>query len=310
MMNRFLIKLLVFSIVSLLTLYGIFLLENGTADPFYKRVIGSKKKSLVIGTSKAAQGIVPSVLNAKLGLDPESELYNFSFTNIHSPFGESYSSAIQKKLFEDTKDGIFIVTVDPWSLSSVKSAPNDRSLMEDDKLFLGKLSSFSSPINLEYLLRFYINSYYEIPLRYFANNTMHLMDDGWLMATPFIEEERYNRFYESKVNEYRERANRVKFSEYRFDRFTSLIDFLKKKGTVHVIVMPVDRQFHVIEKSVLPEMANQLEYFCKSNDISFKDFSSENSSYKFVDGVHLDYEAASVFSNDLANWILEAENNH
>jgi hypothetical protein len=309
-MNRFLLRLLVFSIFPLMTLYGIFLLDNGTADPFYRRVIGGKKKSLVIGTSKAAQGIVPSVLNAKLGLAEENELYNFSFTNIHSPFGESYNYAIQKKLFEDIKDGIFIVTVDPWSISAAKSAPNDRLMMEDDKLFLGKLSSFSSPINLEYLLRFYINSYYEIPLRYFANNTMTLTEDGWLMATPLIEQKRYSRFYESKVNEYKERANRVKFSEYRFYRFTSLIDFLKKKGAVYVIVMPIDEKFYVIEKSVLPEMVNQLEQFCKSSGIPFKDFSSDNSSYKFVDGVHLDYKTASVFSNDLANWILEVGNNN
>ncbi|EOZ93752.1 hypothetical protein A33Q_3698 [Indibacter alkaliphilus LW1] len=301
-------KLLIFSIFPLISLFGVFLLENGTADTFYKRVIGEKKKSLVIGTSKAAQGIVPTVINSKLDLKGENSLYNFGFTNIHSPFGESYNSAIRKKLCEATKDGIFIVTVDAWSLSSSLPDPNNRSLMQDEKLFVGKLSSYSAKINLEYLLQHYINSYYEIPLRYFAQNSMHLMDDGWLKATPKIEGDRIKRVYESKVDEYERRGRSVAFSEYRFNKFIELIDFLREKGEVYVVLMPVDDAINTIERSIFPELVEQLYKYCKSIGIPFKDFTVSRTDYTYVDGVHLDYRAAPVFSNDLANWILEVRN--
>ncbi|MDN3667885.1 hypothetical protein QWY93_00835 [Echinicola jeungdonensis] len=304
-MKRFISKIFVFSIFPFGSLFGLFLLENGTADPFYQRVVGGEKKSMVIGTSKAAQGIVPTVINEKLELDGEKKLYNFSFTTIHSPFGESYNAAIHKKIDKDSKDGVFIVTVDPWSLSSSKKDPNDRSMMPDNKLFLGKLSSFSPVVNLEYLLRFYINPYYEIPLRYFVENSMHLKEDGWLKATPSIAEERYDRFYKSKIKEYEVRANRVKSSDYRIKSFTSLLDFLNEKGDVYVVVLPVDKNIYAIEKSICPDAMSNIKQLCNSKGIPFKDFNKSDTNYDFVDGVHLNYKSASLFSEDLAIWMME-----
>lgn len=303
-MARFLGKILIFSLFPLLTLFGVFLLENGKADPFYRKVIGGKKKSLIIGTSKAAQGIVPSVLNTKLGLIDENELYNFAFTILHSPFGDAYYTAIQKKLHEDTKDGLFIVTVDPWSLFSSKSDPNDRSLMEEENLFLGRLFSFSPYVNFEYLLQFYINSYWEIPFRYFVDNPMTLTDSGWLMVKPQPDGERFNKVYKSKVMEYRNRANGLKFSKYRFNRFVELVDFLQKRGSVHIVIMPVDEQIFQIEHEIYPGMVTELLEVCEQRGIPFKDFTEKNAAYRYTDGVHLNYKESSIFSYDLANWIL------
>ena len=62
-MSRFLIKLIVFSIFPTLTLYYLLLMENGTADPFYQRFTTSKQEALILGNSKAAQGIIPTILN-------------------------------------------------------------------------------------------------------------------------------------------------------------------------------------------------------------------------------------------------------
>lgn len=303
-MIRFSIRLLIFSIFPILTLYGVFLLENGKADPFYRRVIGGKKKSLIIGTSKAAQGLVPSVLNTKLGLYGDDELYNFGFTITLSPFGDAYNIAIKKKIHEHTNDGIFIVTVDPWSLFSFKSDPNDRSLMVDEKLFLGKLSSVSSNINFEYLLKYYINSYWEIPTRYFLDNPMNLMESGWLMVKPQPDGERQNRVYNSRVLEYKKKAMDLRFSKYRFSKFVELINYLQKKGSVYVIAMPVDENIYQIEKAIYPEMISEVEDICKLRKIPFKDFNYKNVFYRYNDGVHLNYKASPIFSNDVANWIL------
>lgn len=303
-MRRFLFKLFLFSVFPLLSLLGLFLLDNGTADPFYQRVIGGRKKSLVIGTSKVAQGIVPSVLNSKLDLIGEDQLYNFGFTVVHSPFGESYNKAIQKKVAINSDDGIFIIAVDPWSFSTSKLDPDDKSKMPDEKLFLGQLHSFSTPINLEYLLKDYSNSFYEILLRYFVKNSMHLMEDGWLKTTPFLEEERFPRIYNSKVKEYEEKARRMEFSDYRFSQFIDLLDFLSQKGRIFIIVMPVDSKIYEIENSIFPQLIEKVKKESDLRNIPFKDFNESDHDYKFLDGVHLLYQDAEIFSSDLADWIL------
>ena len=89
-MKRFIIKIFIFSFFPLVTLFGIFLLENGTSDPFYQRFITDEKKSLIIGTSRAAQAIQPKILNTILGLEGKNEIFNYSFTLMHSPFGKIY----------------------------------------------------------------------------------------------------------------------------------------------------------------------------------------------------------------------------
>ena len=180
--------------------------------------------------------------------------------------------------------------------------------MEDDKLFTGKLTSYSSELNIEYLLKFYINSYYEIMVRYFVKNSMHLTDDGWLKTTPFLDEEGFNRVYNSRVNEYKIRAQKTKPSDYRFNSFVELLDILKKKGSVYVIVMPVDSQIYQIENSIFPDMTNQIQSVCISKDIPFMDFNAKEFQYEFVDGSHLRYKETSEFSFDLSNWILSESN--
>ncbi|WP_439481058.1 hypothetical protein [Cyclobacterium plantarum] len=240
----------------------------------------------------------------------EDELFNFGFTVLHSPFGESYFRAIQKKLFEDTTDGVFIVAVDSWSLCSFKLDPNDQSLMQENNLFIGKLSYFSGWMNFEYIFNYYINSYYEILLRYFANNSLTLTDDGWLKATPFLKEEWIKPILESKLREYKSRAENVSFSEYRYNNFLELLNYLKEKGSVYVIVMPVDQKIYEIEMELLPDMVNQIDKFCSSNAIPFRDFNNSDVTFKFNDGVHLHYKSSLAFSDDLANWILEVENNN
>lgn len=57
-MNLFLFKILFFSFMSTFSLVVLFLLEQGDVDPFYQKLRGYEKSSLIIGTSKAAQGIL------------------------------------------------------------------------------------------------------------------------------------------------------------------------------------------------------------------------------------------------------------
>lgn len=296
-----------FAFFPLVSLLGIFLLENGKADPFYRRVIGGKKKSLIIGTSKAAQGIDPSVLNQELGLVGGDEIYNFGFTIAHSPFGEAYSNAINKKLASDSKDAFFIVTVDPWAFSSSKEDPNNKELMNDQYQFLGKLHSFSSLLNFEYLLKYYINSYYEILLRYVAVNSMHLQENGWLKVTPKMEGDQFEKLTLSKILEYENKFQNLKFSEYRFQSFIELLDYLSVHGQVFVVRMPVDKRIYYVENKIFHDLNIKVGNFCASKRIPFVDFNLNLKGYKYVDGVHLLNKSTGEFSMDIANWIIKSK---
>ena len=101
-MKKFLIKLLLFLSVVILTFGYIFSFADGYTDPFYMRFTTAKQKNLIIGTSRAAQGIQPQILNKKLNL----KFFNYAFTVMHSPFGETYLNSIKSKLDESSKQNV------------------------------------------------------------------------------------------------------------------------------------------------------------------------------------------------------------
>ena len=87
---------------------------DGRFDPFYLRFTNGSHQSMILGTSRAAQGIRPDVLNQKLA-QRFSEINNFSFTLLHSPFGEVYFDAVKTKLDSSPTGGsqLFLIAVDP-----------------------------------------------------------------------------------------------------------------------------------------------------------------------------------------------------
>ena len=117
--------------------------------PFYVRFTSPTQHNLIIGTSRAAQGIQPTVLNEII---PNKSFFNYAFTAAQSPFGPVYLKSIQKKIDTTTKNGIFIVTVDPWSISSKSKDPNDSSKFRENNLALATFqTSTEVPIMNTYL---------------------------------------------------------------------------------------------------------------------------------------------------------------
>ncbi|MFC0263481.1 D-alanyl-lipoteichoic acid biosynthesis protein DltD [Fontibacter flavus] len=306
MIKKFLFKVLIFFGFISVSITVVFLLENGTADPFYQRLITGQKKSLIIGTSKAAQGIVPSVLNQKLGLEKEDEIFNFSFTIVHSPFGKVYNERIFQKLKPNSKDGIFIITVDPWSLSAdCKDIENESNYIEN-RLFLGKISKVNSIyIHWEYILSHYINSYYEIILRYFMNNSMKVHPDGWLEVNLKQGDIGYENRVKSREKEYIERVKNQCFSKERFKSFENLIVTLKERGNVYLVRLPVDPKLIGFDKQVLPDFDTKISSIVKKYGIQYLDYSDKTDLFSYTDGEHIQKKSAKIISGEIANLILD-----
>src|SRR5689334_18034252 len=114
-MSSFLRKTAMALLLVALIHLGAGFLANGTTDEYYLRFTTGKQRSMMLGGSRAAQGLHPSVFN---NVDAPSlfagPMYNFAFTMGHSPYGATYREAIARKLDPDTRNGLFILQVDPW----------------------------------------------------------------------------------------------------------------------------------------------------------------------------------------------------
>ncbi|MFD2203187.1 hypothetical protein [Shivajiella indica] len=304
-MNRFILKTTWFSFLTIFSLLVIFLLENGTADPFYQRLITGKKRNLILGTSTSAQGLVPSVLNEKLGLIGEDEIFNFSFTVIHSPYGKVYKKRILEKLDSNCLNCIFILTIDPWSLVSEKIDPENEDLFVENGLFLNSIESVNGVIfNLDYLFFHYINSYYEILLRYFTNNSMILHKDGWLEIQG-IKEKNYEKVLKSKLAQYSNYLNTKSFSETRFLSLKSLIDELSMKGDVYLVRLPSDPAILEIDEKMIPDFERKMEQLSLQFNVPFLNLSSMASDFEYTDGNHLTSGSAKDVTKLISDWIIK-----
>ena len=132
------------SIIILLHL-GLALLADGTTDDYYLKFSSPKQSSLILGTSRAKQGIIPSVLSSSIE-NVDYQMFNFSFTLKSSPFGLVYYNAIKQKIDLESKDGCFIVTVDPWSISEkicdLNKSPDSLSVLLGISDFTSKPNFF------------------------------------------------------------------------------------------------------------------------------------------------------------------------
>lgn len=144
---------------------------DGRADTFYLRFT---QENLILGTSRAAQGLRPAVIKECLGID----VYNYAFTTRHSPYGDTYLNSIRKKVKRGSKQGLFVVTVDPWSISSMTSDPNDSVNFREIEQCVGTTTSVTSEPNFQYLLTSFQGRYYDTLCP--RGRGMLLHTDGWL----------------------------------------------------------------------------------------------------------------------------------
>ena len=83
-MNKFLLHTIAFLLLCIISLYLLFSFANEQNDPFYIRFTTPEQSSLILGTSRAAQGILPAVLNEKLS---RNDFFSYSFSGNISPYG-------------------------------------------------------------------------------------------------------------------------------------------------------------------------------------------------------------------------------
>lgn len=302
-MRSFFLKISNFSFLCLLTFICVFLLEDGRADAYYRKFTTSKKHSLILGNSKGGQGLIPSEIDKILDGKYQGELYNFCFTLYSSPYGPDYLDVVKKKLDENTNHGLFILTVDPWSISALERDPENPILFDEKKLFMPDMKFADLNPNFFYLYKHYQKSFYEILIQRFRPGTIKLHEDGWLESEDISNPVVVKKWTESKIEFYSDYGSERTKSSIRMEYLSKTIDFLKQKGDVFLIRLPVDEEMEKLENSYLEEFNEIMLELANEKDVYFKDFNFERDELFFEDGLHLDTKSSKKLSENLGEWI-------
>lgn len=288
-----------------MSLYFILLVEDGRADPYYRKFTTPKQKALILGNSKAGQGIMPSILNNSLKQIYDLKIYNYSFTLFGSPYGPLYLESVKKKLEEGIKGSYFIITVDSWSISGPIENPNNISIFEENKLFLADVKLVDIDPNPFYFASHYNKSFYEILIQKIKPGKTKLHDDGWWETEDYLDSATILSRKNNMVRFYNDYNERHSFSEVRFNYLREIILLLKERGDVFLIRMPLSDEILEIENEAIQEFNKLLDGLASETGVQYKDFNENKTSFFFEDGLHLDTKSSIFFSNDLAKWISD-----
>jgi hypothetical protein len=301
------------SIVALLHL-GLAFIADVTTDDYYLKFSSPKQSSLILGTSRAKQGIIPSVLSSSIE-NSNLSIFNFSFTLKSSPFGLVYYNAIKQKIDLESKDGCFIVTVDPWSLSKKIS---DVNKTPDSLSVLFGISDFTSQPNFKYLFKQFphgwgrillnriekpILKYYSSQLDSSLTGAFSMLDnDGWLdVYTPL--DSAFVKRKEAEIFEsYRNKSNYQTGSESRIEYLDTIVEFLSNHGKVYVVRLPVHKKMLSIEQQYMPDFNSKISNALLKSK-GYLDFSTLDNEYSYTDGNHLTKTSAKEVTQHIGEWI-------
>ncbi len=284
--------------------------SDGTTDNFYLRLTSKKQNSMILGTSRSAQGIHSNIIDTVL--KNKYEIYNFSFSVNNSSYGKVYYNAINSKINKKITDGTFILTVDPWSTSS-KIGTDTTTL--DCNSILKNLNNYNVYPNYYYLLNHYNKGWgsillkkieYKILLNKSNSNNFNgsftfLQNDGLLRVYTNMDSVYVKNNTTRKINYYKNYMSKNIFSKFRYNYLDKTITLLKMHGDVFLVRMPIDDNLYEIENSMFPNFNNQINILAKKHNLKYLNYTNFNNKFRYTDGNHLYYTDAIKFSNILAN---------
>lgn len=302
-MKKFIIKSVLFSSFSILLFLCVFSRADGYSDPFYIKFTTPKQSSIILGTSRAAQGLQPRVFDSVL----KKKFSNYAFTVLHSPFGETYLNSIKRKLDRSTKQAIFIVAIDPWSVSSFTKSPEDSVSFRELNLALGNTKLVNIKPNPFYLINNWDKKYYDLITEKQSNFFLH--DNGWLEINIILDSIKEAENVDNKVRKYRKNMLlNAQFSKTRFRFLKETINFLKMYGDVYLVRLPIHEKMMQIDNALMPDFNFKMkEAILISN--GYLDLTPLNADFNYTDGNHLHKLSGKIVSEIVANWINESRPN-
>jgi hypothetical protein len=306
-MKKFLFKLSVALMLALALHIVAGFFAGGKTDEYYLRFTGHQQNSLVIGSSRAAQAMVPSVFEQyKDQLNYEGPMYNFAFTALSSPYGELYLQKIKEKLNPSVSNGLFILAVEPYSIAIQKTEDKNFKLPET-KNVLSKTQDVNCTPNYEYLIRNYNKGWGHLFLEHLGltTNEMVLQPDGWLEVIVPMDSVSIAKRTKGKVKNHQGSIGEYELSPMRVEYLEKTISFLQKHGKVYVVRLPISKAIYDIEKQILPEFDQVIQGVVSKMNVPYNDLNGASALFQYKDGHHIGHESAFDCSDSVARWVME-----
>jgi hypothetical protein len=299
-MKKFVLKSLVFLGLITILLSFILLVFGGNVDYFYNKFTTPKQSSLIIGDSRGFQGIQPQVIDKELAnAGFELPMMNYCFTIKQAAYGELYTQSILKKLNPKTKNGLFIITVNPWLLAKRNGDNYSQKEFYESNMPPHNMTTVSMNPNVEYLFRNY--DYFHFKALFKQKSELH--KNGWLEEKNLPKDQKtLTEWTNIQRKMYSGFAQEWKTDTYRLKQLGVLIDSLKSHGQVFLIQTPVDSQIKNIEKNFWPNFDSNMMEVAKQKNVPYFDFSNRDD-FQTYDGNHLDKKGGKVFTQLLCDSI-------
>ena len=310
-MRHFLIKLSValLAAMALHAFAGCF--ADGRFDEFYLRFTGERQGSLIVGTSRAAQGLRPAVIMSEMDEEHCAPLFNFAFTLAQTPYGPTYLRAICAKLDPTVRDGLFLVMVDTWSLCDIIDPEIEPGTMPEEKYQVGEQWTFTGYPNYEYLVRNTHTGWGSLICGPFhdVDTLCILHEDGWLQVKITLDGASVAQRSNAKVMTYqKEMVPKHRPGTTRLRSLEELVEMLRPHGRVFLVRMPVCNAMAQLEEELWPGLDTTLEGLASKQGIPYWNLMPERDRYTYTDGNHLDTTSARVLSAELARRIASTGN--
>jgi len=302
-MKSFLIKTFCFLLISAGGILSVFMLADGTTDPYYKRLTTPKQHSLILGTSRAANALNPAVFDDILQTTPNNRFFNYSFDVFISSYSPAYYKSIQRKLDKNTSDGTFILSVTPWNLSNRPGESDDELTFREDNQFLAGMPFVNMKPNVHYLVKYYQDSYLKILQNRRNPPIPYLHSNGWLEINLYDRDRDFEEQMNIQIQSYEELLYKSTLSNVRLKYFEKTIRFLSEYGTVYLVRLPIHENMFKLEDIYSPEFDTLMSQIANDTGAQYLSFKDHENPFLFYDHEHVESRSAADVSAYVAEWI-------
>lgn len=302
-MKKFLIKIILFSVLSAAGLSLILIQYGAYVDYFYEKFTVPKQSAMILGDSRSMQGIQPQIINQELKDSGYSlPMFNYSFTIAQINYGKPLTESVKRKL-KPSENGLFILTVNPWLFTEREGDDLKNGIYSEKEVPPNNMHFVNINPNFEYFVRNFRYFHFRTIIR----KTAKLHKDGWMEESNLPKDERtLNDWKKHQVVLYQDFAKKWKKSYQRIEDVKSLIGFLQKNGRVILVRMPVDQKILNVENNFWHGFDQEMNLLSEQKKIKYFNFSKSNK-YQTYDGNHIDKYGGVVFTKELCDSIKAAK---
>lgn len=298
-MRYFLFKSFRIGVISLIlfitTLIVISELLKYRIDPFYNKLTSTTNKGLILGDSRALQGIDPDHLSFPV--------VNFAFTIGHSPYDKSYIRLIKKKLNKyPKKHNTHIVCISPWSLLS-----NNTNNLDINPYFSEHLSLPLTSPNFEYLFK-YVDFNFTKLNQLLASKQISKSNGYLMVQMDTIEwQQEYKRRVKEKIENYTEKypVEELTLKSPRIFNLLEIINLLQLSGDVFIVRLPVSKEMLSFENIRFPNLNELMSHLSQKSNAPYLDLTDLK--IRTTDGNHIFYLDVPFVSKTLDKRVNECD---